>query len=128
MTSMSVHKILLRTRVFGNLSQNFLNKKSFINFNNEYCLNLKKLSIKINDVNIYEDKFKSTLYSEINIHDSDLLELRKEDLFYLLKYKYHKESLELKVNYLQKDMCNISPDFDINKINPIHQLQDIFLL
>jgi hypothetical protein len=117
---MSVHKILLRTRVFGNLSQNFLNKKSFINFNNEYCLNLKKLSIKINDVNIYEDKFKSTLYSEINIHDSDLLELRKEDLFYLLKYKYHKESLELKVNYLQKDLCNISPDFDVN--------QDIFLL
>ena len=116
----SVQKILLRTRVFGNLSQNFLNKKSFINFNNEYCLNLKKLSIKINDVNIYEDKFKSTLYSEINIDDSDLLELRKEDLFYLLKYKYHKESLELKVNYLQKDLCNISPDFDLN--------QDIFLL
>lgn len=116
----SISKILLRTRVFGNLSQNFLNKKSFVNLNNEYCLNLKRLNINIINVNIYEDIYKSTLYSEINIDNSDLSDIRKEDLFYLFKYKYHKENLELKVNYLQKDMCNISPDFDMN--------QDIFLL
>jgi len=117
----NISKILLRTRVFGTKDQLILNKKSFFNFNSEYCTNLKRLNININGVNIYNDKYKSTLYSEINIEKSDIVELKREDLFYLLKYKYHKENLEVKVNYLEKDLSNISPDMNLF-------FQDIFLL
>lgn len=115
---MSINKILLRTRVFGKLSQNFSSKESFINFNKEYCLNLKKLNIKINNVNIYEDNFKNTLYSEVIIDDNfDINQIKKEDLFYLLKYKYHKENLELKVNYLEKDLSISTSDLLVDNYN-----------